>query len=94
MCTVTLYTKDGCHLCEDALAVIERVRRDVAFDLRRCDITCDERTHRAYFDRIPVIEVDGVEAFQYTVSEAGLRETLARAAPNRDGPGRTAPPNR
>ncbi len=76
--TVTLYGKPDCHLCDEARTVLERVRRDVAFELRERDITGDDVLHRRYLERIPVVVIDGEEAFELFVDEAGLRRRLAR----------------
>jgi glutaredoxin len=73
---VTLYTRPGCHLCEDARAVLERMRQEHPFELRELDIESDERLHRAYFERIPVIALDGIELFDFVVDEHILRERL------------------
>jgi glutaredoxin len=77
MTVVTLYRRPGCHLCDDARAVLERVRLDYRFELRERDITLDDRLHRTYLERIPVIEVDGEEMFDLFVDEARLRARLA-----------------
>ncbi|TMK40743.1 MAG: glutaredoxin family protein [Actinobacteria bacterium] len=76
MTVVTLYGAPGCHLCEEARAVLERVRRDQHFELRERDITLDDRLHRIYLERIPVVEVDGQEMFDLFVDEARLRARL------------------
>jgi glutaredoxin len=57
---VTLYTRPGCHLCDEARDAIT-VRRDVLppFDLREVDIEADPILHARYLERIPVVEVDG-----------------------------------
>jgi glutaredoxin len=78
MATVTLYGKPGCHLCDDALAQLERVRADVPFELEQVDVSLDAALHGAYGERIPVVAVDGVEAFEYHVDAAGLRRLLGR----------------
>ena len=58
--TVTLYGRDGCHLCEEALELLAGLRRSGAeFELREVDIESDERLHREMLELIPVIEVDG-----------------------------------
>jgi len=75
---VTLYGKPGCHLCEEARAVVERVRADQPFDLREVDVTLDPELHRAYGERIPVLELDGEELFEFFVDEADLRRRIAR----------------
>ncbi|HEY7961730.1 MAG TPA: glutaredoxin family protein [Solirubrobacteraceae bacterium] len=76
MRTLTLYTKPGCHLCEEALAVLLRVRAEFAFELRERDITTEEELHRAYFERIPVVDLDDEELFEYFVDADVLRERL------------------
>lgn len=88
MRTLTLYTRSGCHLCEDALAVIEAARpRLPAFALELRDIGADELLHDAYFERIPVLALDGEELCEYFVDEQTLVEAMhARAG----GAGRAA----
>ncbi len=73
---VTLYTKPDCHLCDEARAAIESVRRELPFALVVRDITLDDQLHRAYFERIPVVSVDGEELFEYFVDAERLREIL------------------
>jgi glutaredoxin len=77
MTTVTVYTKPDCHLCDEALAVIARVRRDQDFELVERDITADDGLLRDYFERIPVVEVDGHERFEFFVDEQLLRSLVA-----------------
>ena len=74
---VTLYSSPGCHLCEQARALLLRVRADHDFELVERDITREEDLHRAYLERIPVITVDGEEWFDLIVSEQELRARLA-----------------
>jgi glutaredoxin len=76
--TVTFYTKPDCHLCDEARTVLERVRREVPFELHERDITLDDALHRRYLERIPVVAIDGQEAFELFVDEAGLRRWLGR----------------
>jgi glutaredoxin len=73
---VTLYGKPGCHLCDDARIVVESVRAMRQFELREVDVSLDPRMLRAYGERIPVVEVDGDEAFQYHVDPRRLLELL------------------
>jgi hypothetical protein len=75
---VTLYGKAGCHLCDDARVVVERVRADHRFELREVDIALDPELHRAYGERIPVLEVDGEELCEFFVDEAELRRRIDR----------------
>ena len=78
---LTLYTKAGCHLCEDALATLLRLQAEAPFEIQERDIAADPQLMRAYFDRIPVVSLDGVELCDGVVDEELLREALlARAA--------------
>lgn len=69
---VVLYGRPGCCLCDDALAVIERVRARTPFALQTLDIERDEALHAAYLERIPVVLVDGREAFELFVDETAF----------------------
>jgi hypothetical protein len=73
---VELVGAAGCHLCEAARSVVLRVRGEVAFDLVETDITGDPELEARYRERIPVLLVDGVEAFQFFVTPDGLRRRL------------------
>jgi glutaredoxin len=75
---VRLYGKPGCHLCEDALAAVQRVRAERTFELEEVDVSLDPVLHRRYGERIPVLEVGGEELSEYYVDEAVLREALDR----------------
>jgi len=75
--SVTLFGRPGCHLCQDARAVLERVRADLPFELAERDIEADEATFQAYLERIPVIALDGEEVYELFVDEADLRARLA-----------------
>jgi glutaredoxin len=66
---ITLYGKPGCHLCDDARAVVERVHEQHPFELREVDVSLDPQLNRAYGERIPVVELDGEELFEYFVDE-------------------------
>jgi glutaredoxin len=69
---ITLYGKPGCHLCDDARAAVERVRAQHPFDLREVDVSLDPQLNRVYGDRVPVVELDGEELFDYFVDEGEL----------------------
>ena len=78
MVLVTLYGKPGCHLCEDAREIVERVRVEHPFELQEVDVSLDPVLHREYGERIPVLEVDGEELFEFHVEEAVLLDRLDR----------------
>jgi len=71
---IAIYGKAGCHLCDDARAVLERV--GVSFE--EIDITTDDALHAAYLERIPVVTIDGEERFEFFVDEAALRALLGK----------------
>jgi glutaredoxin len=78
---VVLYGRPGCHLCDEAREILERVRAQIPFTLLERDIEQDDALHAAYLERIPVGTVDGVEAFELGVGEAALRDRLVRVHP-------------
>jgi glutaredoxin len=73
---VTLVHAEGCHLCESARRVIQGVRAEVSFELQEVDIAVDDELERRYRERIPVVLVDGEEAFTYFVTPEGLRRRV------------------
>ena len=78
MTEVVIYTRPGCHLCDEAREILERVREQAPFVLRERDISVDDALHARYLERIPVVTINGEEAFELEVDEAGLRERLVR----------------
>jgi glutaredoxin len=74
---ITVYSRPGCHLCEDAMTSLRRLRPELGFELQERDILEDDALHRAYFERIPVIALDGEELFDYFLDEPELRRRLA-----------------
>jgi glutaredoxin len=75
---VTLYGKPGCHLCDDARQVVERVRAAHPFELREVDVSIDPVLNREYGERIPVLELDGDELFEFHVDESELVRRVDR----------------
>jgi glutaredoxin len=73
---VTVYSHPDCHLCEDALEVLKGLQAELGFELDQLDISDDETLHRAYFERVPVVLLDGDQLCEYFVDEAVLRERL------------------
>jgi glutaredoxin len=77
MTTVTVYTRPGCHLCEEAIAAIGEMRSDRArFELREIDIEADDELHARYLERIPVVEVDGDQVSELILDADALRARL------------------
>ena len=75
---IDIYSRPGCHLCDAAKAVIERVQRRFAFVLRVIDIESDPALEKEYGEQIPVVFVNGNKAFKYHVDEAELEEKVKR----------------
>lgn len=78
---VVVYVRSGCHLCEEALDHLRAIR-DAGhnFDLAEVDIESSDDLHKTYLERIPVVEVDGVEVAELEVRREDLQEALSRAA--------------
>jgi hypothetical protein len=74
--TITLLSRPGCHLCDDARAVIARVAADLGVSWEERDITQSQQDLLAYRDMIPVTLIDGVQHDFWRVSEARLRAAL------------------
>lgn len=79
---VVIYGRPGCHLCDDAVAIIERVRARLPFKLEQRNIESDDGLFKRYLERIPVVEIDGQEAFELFVDEQQFERRLSRV----DGP--------
>jgi glutaredoxin len=75
--SVVLYSRPGCCLCDDARAILARVRRRRPFAFEERNIDSDDALLRAYLERIPVVTIDGIEAFELFVDEAELERRIA-----------------
>jgi glutaredoxin len=74
---ITLLTRPGCHLCDDARTVIARVAAELGVAWQERDITRSENDLRAYGEMIPVTLIDGVQHDFWRVSEQRLRAALS-----------------
>jgi len=73
---VILYGREGCCLCDDARQVLLRVRSRHPFGFEERDVEQDEDLLHAYLERIPVVKIDGVEAFELFVEEDAFESRL------------------
>ena len=73
---ITLLSRPGCHLCDEARAVIARVAADLGVPWTERDITESTDDLVAYSDMIPVTLIDGVQHDFWRVSEQRLRQAL------------------
>ena len=78
---ITLLGKPGCHLCDDARDVIQRVADDLEVTWEELDITSDPELQERWWDQIPVTLVDGVQHDFWRVDEARLRAALSGGTP-------------
>jgi hypothetical protein len=74
---VTIYGKKECCLCDEAMDILLKTAASVPFELEKKDITDDPELLERFGTVIPVIFVDGVQAFRYRVNEKRLRELLS-----------------
>lgn len=83
MKSVTFYTRENCHLCDEALEAVERVRINEPFELVVVDLDREASLEKktAYDWDIPVIEIDGRKMMKHRVDEARLLRLL-QASPH------------
>ena len=75
---LVLYSKPGCHLCDEMKHVVDRVGSRIPFTLKVVDISTDRDLLERYGLEIPVLEIDGRKVAKYRISERNLEDTLAR----------------
>jgi glutaredoxin len=77
MATVVVYSRPGCHLCEEALAQIVALHEEgYRFELHEVDIESQDLLLRRYLERIPVVEVDGAEVSELVLDRDALKAKL------------------
>jgi glutaredoxin len=69
---LVLYGRPGCHLCDEARIVLQRIGEP--FD--EVDIDSDDELFKRYLERIPVITLDGEELYDFFVDEQDLRRRV------------------
>jgi glutaredoxin len=75
---VTLITRAGCHLCEEAEAVLRRLRDELGYGYEERDVDADPALRAEYSDRVPVVLIDGREHGYWRVEEPRFRRAIAR----------------
>jgi len=79
---VTIYGRDGCHLCDEArLAILALAEELGPIELREIDIESDDRLLGAYLERIPVVELEGREVSELEFDPDALRRALHTVGP-------------
>jgi len=80
MIALTLYSRRGCHLCEQMKAVIQHVAQTTPLQLEEIDISTSAELEDRYGLEIPVLLVAGKKAAKYRIGEEELRKVLAGRA--------------
>jgi hypothetical protein len=77
MADVVVYSRPGCHLCEEALEQLVALHAEgYRFALHEVDIESSELLHRRHLERIPVVEVDGIEVSELVLDRAAVKARL------------------
>ncbi len=80
MSRLTVYSRPGCHLCEQAIGALVRLHGEgYEFELHEVDIESEELLLRRLLEKIPVVEVDGRVVSELVLDEAAVREALGAA---------------
>lgn len=74
---VTLYSKADCGLCVEAEGVLRKLQQEIQFALDVVDIESDERLFNRYWDKVPVVAVDGKEVAGAPIDAGSLRAAIA-----------------
>jgi hypothetical protein len=77
---LTIYSRPGCHLCDEMKAIVARVARRVPLTLDEVDISADLALEQRYGLEIPVLLVNGRKVAKYRVTEAELTRMLSARA--------------
>lgn len=75
---VTLVTRAGCHLCQEAETLLRGLSVELGFGYREADVDAGPELRAAYSDRVPVILIDGKEHGYWRVEEQRFRKAIAR----------------
>ena len=83
MILVELFSKSECHLCEEAKAVLEKVRRETPFTLVERKLFPGDEYYEEYREMVPVVHINRVQTFRYRVNENTLRVKLRQLSVGR-----------
>lgn len=75
---VELYTRSGCHLCEEMKEIVRLVGKELRFELHEIDIDSSEDLRDRFGQEIPVLLINGRKAFKYRTTAKELRDKLSR----------------
>ena len=83
--TLRIYSRPGCHLCDEMKAVVDGVASELSIDVEEINISTDADLEARYGLEIPVLEIDGKKVAKYRIDEATLRRVLSARNTTRDG---------
>lgn len=75
--SLTLYSRHGCHLCEDMEAALDELQKELGFGLARIDIDSSAELVQAYGSLVPVLKDGDIEICHYFLDPQALRDHLA-----------------
>jgi glutaredoxin len=75
---IEMYSRPGCHLCDEAKIVIDRVQSRIPFSVHVINVETDPALEKAYGDKIPVVLINGQLAFKYRVDEEELERRVKK----------------
>ena len=78
MTTITIYSRQGCHLCDDAENILESLREELNFEIDVIDIDIDPELIKLYSDQVPVIHIDGIHHDFYKVDPLRFKSSLEK----------------
>ena len=78
MTLITIYGRTGCHLCEDALTVLQSMKIELDFEIKEILIDGNEELERVYGEQIPVTHIDGIHHDYWRVDPIRFRSSLEK----------------
>jgi len=78
MTLVTIYSRTGCHLCEDALRLLQSMQDELNFEIEEILIDGNEELEQLYGEKIPVTHIDGVHHDFWRVDPERFKSSLEK----------------
>jgi glutaredoxin len=78
MTTITIFSRHGCHLCDDAQSTLESLQEELNFKIKVVNIDEDDDLVKLYSDQVPVIHIDGIHHDFYKVDPLRFRSSLEK----------------
>ncbi len=78
MTQITIYSRTGCHLCDDAQKILESMQKELNFEIEVIDIDESAELIKLYSDQVPVIHIDGLHHDFYKVDPDRFRSSLEK----------------